>query len=899
VTLAGDGSGAFAYRVSIDTCPNAIVSLPAMTAAASTNVAARLDGLRLQGQKFSVNANPITCDLKVGGLTITAVDCDGEWSATFDRLPSNVTWLADNVDENDTTIPVASTAGFAASGYVWIDNECIYYASKDATNFLGCTRGALSDDADAATYHYITDGERLRTPEVTDWPDQWEGKRVRIYRYQETDSLTGDGTQVYLGTINTQPQFDGVQWTFGVDPITSILKQTLGADLADASYPRGILYPPEHPLTLIIREANGTSLSGAGFTTSTVATAVLTGFWETQEAFVEALQDEIDAAQTAASQTNLVKAVSDGDVGWHLQYTTLAGGSARAIAIGFRLGGRGGEVSLVDSAYGGPSGEPQSTTGAYFSSVAASTTYYFWQSPDEYAVATLTPHLVGATGIPGAGSVPRGIVDITNGDQQIYLGGASSISTLSNAIMIEWEPTGEATNQVSDSYSLSSYTAASRLLALSGLDFALGEGSTTAQRFWTSASMPSIRFGLTLSEFGGLPLGSLGFMQTITNNQQQMSTLGVVPQLREADWDPVEWRAVAITGQPGLVTRRWYETFSPIEMGAIVREELKLSRAFLAVDSTGRMVPKRMRLPVATELSGSATIDQDTLLTDETLLSHEVSGLGMINDVALLTGYDPKEDKFTGRTIKVRDVASYGKSPSVRQLRIAPKSRYLGPPITDADAVAIAAGIFGTFAGTYAVDTIDAAMHDSVEVGDAVVFDNPHYPDGAGAIGVTGKVGLVIGRSTGAYTPRARLTVLTTRQKLGGYAPSADVLASADEGGDMWSMTVSNNTCPSGTNNSDWFAVADRVRVIEMNTATATVVVGAVVSVNDDGDEIFVQFDSAWGGSSSGTGLWYLTMADSDDAALAETQKRFCSIADSDGIVQYDSGDEPAFRFGA
>ena len=51
------------------------------------------------------------------------------------------TTLSAGIDDIVTTIPVVSTANFASSGLITIDSEIIKYASKDATNFLSCTRG--------------------------------------------------------------------------------------------------------------------------------------------------------------------------------------------------------------------------------------------------------------------------------------------------------------------------------------------------------------------------------------------------------------------------------------------------------------------------------------------------------------------------------------------------------------------------------------------------------------------------------------------------------------------------------------------------------------------------------------------------------------------------------------
>lgn len=51
------------------------------------------------------------------------------------------TTLDGAIDDTMTTITVASTSSFAASGVIAIDNELISYTAKTATDFTGCTRG--------------------------------------------------------------------------------------------------------------------------------------------------------------------------------------------------------------------------------------------------------------------------------------------------------------------------------------------------------------------------------------------------------------------------------------------------------------------------------------------------------------------------------------------------------------------------------------------------------------------------------------------------------------------------------------------------------------------------------------------------------------------------------------
>ncbi len=898
MSFATVGSATLAYRVQIDGCPVEAVIRPEMERVASAGVAARSDGLKLEGQKFKVTCDPISSKLTAGSLAVTIVDVDNAWSEVFGKSPTNTTWLTLNIDDNDTTVRVASTAGFAASGYIWIDSECIAYTSKHANgiDFLGCTRASLSEDTDAATYHYVTDGAGLRNPEVTDWPVLWEQRRVRVFRYDEGDSPTGDGTQCYLGMISTAPRFNGVAWTFGVDSIASILDQSVGADLNAPGYPRGIYYPPESPLAFQIIENATTVIGGAPALRALVN---LTGFFETQQAFVESLNTTIATQQSGAGQLNLVTAIADGDFGWHMEVRTAAGGSAKAVIIrGGTSGGRvGGLLSKVDSSMGASDGGPQLVSGrAVDGSVTASTTYFYWPSPAEITgtVATVT-HFSEATGVPGAGSVPRGIFSVGYETPTIYLGGGATLNSAISSILIEWPSLDGAGEDVSDVYSLADYDSASRKLEISGLDFTLGEPS--GRRAFTNVSLPSIRFGLTIAP-GVLFPSTYYFLRGINDLQQQYSPLGVVPQLREGDWDRVAWFAAAHRGQGPLVTQRGYSLFAPVSLGDVVRPELLLAQCFLSVNSTGQLVPKALRLPVGSEYSATAEIDQDTLLTDEALVLIESSGLGQVNTVVMKTGYDPQEDKYKGRTIQVRDVAAFGQSPAVRAVQILPKSGYNGPTITDEDAVRCASGIFGALAGPYQSVTLDAAMAAGVEAGDPIVFSNPHFPDDDGALGVTGKGCLTYSIEREAYSPRTTISGLTTPQKLGGYAPAFKITAADDLGGNQWEINgFETDFLPGGSTLEDFFAADDRVKVMEINATTATVVVGTVVSVSPD--DMFVQFDGAWGGEASGSAWWILTIANSDDADLVDTQRRFCHIANAAGAIEYDGETATAFRFNA
>ena len=881
MTLLGDGSGTLAYRVSIDGCPNNPVTHPEMAVGVYSPFPYRTDGLILRGEKFEATADPIACKLTVSSLNVKVADIGAAWSAIFDKAPQNTTWLTADVTSFATTIPVNSTSGFPAAGYIWVDSECIEYTSVNATNFLVCTRGVLSSDSDSATYHYVTDGTRQRSPEVTDWPVLWEGRRVRVFRYEESDLLTGDGTQCYLGVISTSPRFDGKIWSFTVDPIASILNQMLGSDLSEAVYPRGIYYSPANPWSATFYKAHDAPfpLSPAG-PTGLPAPVRLAGFFEDQEAWCRALTTAIQASTALywLSTSQVVTAVSDGPSGWHLQYTTSAGANARAVSIDS------GNGSAIDHSMG-QGNYPQNIDGSVATFVVAETTYYFFPAGLR-AVATGSPPGLGATGanvvVPNAGSVPRGSLRLSGSDAErtLYLGGSSPISSFVGAASVDM------TGLEQTEHSVQSADAGTRSIVLRTMpEF------PRPWYYFSAGDLPEVRFGLLLTtDPDGTSVYDL--IQRIITSQSQYSTLGVCPMLRANDVDSANWYITAVAGQPELVTRRYFSTFAPIALMDIVRPELQLAGCFLSINATGQLVPKRIRLAVASELSATATVGQTTLLTDDLFVSHEIAGLGQVNQTLLRTGYNAREDKWSGRQYITRDVPSFGQSPTVRQVAIEPKSEYRGSDITEDDVVQMSAGYFGAFGGAYAVDTMDVALHGDVSLGDPLAFEHPHLPDETGVLGLTGAVGLVISRSQEAYSPRVRVSMLTTRQKLGGYAPSAQITFWTLVTGNEYTLLLNTATLPAANGWSGWFAVGDRVKRVQFDTSSTTPVAGTITGTSVT--TVTVLFDSP-----PGTPTAYLTMADSTDASLATTQRRFTSVAASDGIVDYASNDKPAFRMGA
>lgn len=889
MTFSATGSGTIAYRLVIDGCPYEAVTLaemerePVIGADWVSYAAARYDGLIMRDTRFSAKADPVQCKLEVGGIEFKIVDVAQRWSRLFDLPATATTWLTGDVSSLASSMPVASTTGFeSGGGLIWIDGEAMSYSGVDATHFTGCTRGLLSPDADAASYHYTSDGIRLRNPEVTNWPVLWEGRRVYVYRYDEGDSLTGNGTQIYRGVITTAPRFDGTTWTIGVDSIVTILEQTFGEDLAVPLQPRGIHYPDTAPLYIQWEQWPTGSIGSAVF-----GSVSLSGQWENQEDFCDDLSTALGQSLTDFGGTGTFTAVSEGSGGWHIKYTTAATAKQCRIRV----------TSPIDPPLGcseGPlhpsvPGAALVPPGLYGTlqkyntdpigdftgggALSASTDYYFYR-----------PCINGVFQDEPRGSVPRGIWAWpgSTDSMTIYLDSATPIPDTANCIVATG--TDPAGVEYSDIYEAASIDSATRSLVITP------HSPSATRSFVNNDGLPSFRIGLLLqtTEFP-LATSIAGVLNFITTNQQQFSPLGILPSLRLDDWydnTSNDWHVI-ISAKPPIVSSRIFVTFSPTSLGDLVREELKAAGCFLGIDSTGRLKPVELALPASSQAASVATIDADTLLTDKARVAHEVSGLGQVNQVVYKDGYDPVADDWTGDTFTVRDVSAFGQSSQSRPQQIEQRSQYVGgTPVTQADVVNLAAPILGALSGSYAIDTIDASKSDPVQVGEPIIFDCPYLITGDGAIdadqyptgsiGALGRVGQVIGKEWGAYSPRVRFTVLNTKQRVAGYAPAGLITAQAEGGGGNWTLTIDPSLFPTGTTAEDFWAVGDYARIAKFNNATSGYVDGTVLAVTGNSVNMIV----TW---TPGASTWYLTIP--SGGGLVTTQYRYCIVANSSGII--------------
>jgi hypothetical protein len=81
--------------------------------------------------------------------------------------------LASNIGPNETTIPLSSTVGLPATGYVTIDNETINYTNTTGTDLLNCIRGQNGTNASSHLANAVVTAPEL--PNINVWPAPDQG----------------------------------------------------------------------------------------------------------------------------------------------------------------------------------------------------------------------------------------------------------------------------------------------------------------------------------------------------------------------------------------------------------------------------------------------------------------------------------------------------------------------------------------------------------------------------------------------------------------------------------------------------------------------------------------------------------------------------------------------------
>lgn len=867
--IKATGRGRLKARLSIEGIGYEFVTHSDMVTTAADG-RERVYGLSIDGVKLTQRADLIGAKIDAMGAQFRVTDYGGKATLAFAGMPTLSTWMTADTTAAATSGIVLSSTSWPTSGRIWIDSEVIEYSSRLGDNeFNGFTRGVWDTLAQS---HYAPDGAFLRYPEVSNGPTVLSGKRVRLFVYGEGDSPTGDGTQAWLGMMASDPRMDGPAWTILVDPISRVLEQEVGGDLGDPVTPRGVYLPGGLSLQLRrVPYSSGatTALPEPGLVPDSNGALIelAPAFFETQQDFLAALQTQIDAAISGWAGIVSISALPDERTGAY-RFEVQTGTSQDGVRIQQGSTWFGCEPSF-DGLMQNAGAEHDSRNGV--NAMGASTTYFAFPKID----------------LSGAGAVPRGVFNRSRNlggmtpFRRVYLGGTTSVSNLSVALVKWVKPDGE----VDSEHTISALSTSDRYIELAGGDI---RGDETVA--YTPDLLPEIRLGREYSAYPST--GVYNLLKTIEEDCPDFLNTGAMPMLQAGDWDSAAVLA-AYDGASALATGRKYSTLKSVKLIDFVAPDLQLAGLHLAIDSSGKLTVKRTRLGSATELT-TFSITASNLITDEGLPVFERGAVGQYAELVLRDGYDPIEDKTTLMPVRVRDVAAYGRNPMARSIVIEPKSAPLFGRVANEDVVELASRILGVFGGPYSYVTVVVPLTAfDVVIGDAVSITTTHMPSSDGTRGVTDLVGIVTARSVDLYGARIELTALVSNARIAGYAPSCVVSTQTNTGGDKWAITIDTALFTSGDTVDRHFVEEDRVQVYRYDSATAGTVQGIVTGVNTSSNIVNVNFDAAW---TPGADEWVLTHDDSDVATATSNQRRYAIQASSIGIIDWDPDPDTAAR---
>jgi hypothetical protein len=876
------GSGRLRFRVSIDGIPVEFVTSKEMETTVSGRT--RYVGLNTDGIKIGER-----CDLVLGKLTaesmrIKIADVNKRATALFAKKPTAVTYLAASMDDADTSMTVLGTDAFPSSGNLYIDTETIAYDSKDATHFLDLTRTRFGSNAQ---YHYTVDGERQAYPEVADWPSIYVGRRCRLYVYGDGDSPTGNGTQIWVGIVRTEPRYDGGRWSFGLDPPTSLFSQKLGADLKDPTGIRGIYYPATAPLIVSIVEFD-TDFNGSDI--QAVVRFAKSGFWEDQRSFLTSLNANIQTALAAPDDGTFtqtaVYAIEWGS-SWAVRFDTDAA-SAKYMQIT--------TTSAIDSHLREYPIDTSDPTGPQIDTVATSRAYQYL--PTNEAFGSVPRAVFGA--YPPSSSIARDLDDAKKFDVnpdtypsfRIYLGGGSSITSNTSAVQVEWKSSGNDSDSAgSETFIVNDIDARSSANRSVDLSRPPTINSLAGVQWYAYAGgeMPQIRQGRS---YGSGNFADFLAAVTDIGDTAEYLNLGAWVDLTVTDIDVSgsTTEIDAATGSSPFANSRGYSVFGEVTLDELIQQECRLAGVFPCLASTGQITFRRLRHAAPAEVV-DAEITATSAIVDDQWLTWEPSALGMFNTVVLRTGYDPIEDDHKGTVWNLRDVAAFGKQPVANTLEIKPYST--DPPTLGLDFTTlapIASRLFSVFAGSYALLHVEVPLtHFHVLLGDVVSITWAKVPNAEGTLGVTDKTGIVVGREWMLREAKGKLTILTTDRKIGGYAPSFKIdgsITGADASTGPFTVAAASGYLPTGTDTTDFWVIGDKIRLLRWDSTTSTSVLGTITSVPGGGQLIFTT-DSNWTHSA---GSWFLDPQIST-SITADNQKVDVFIANANSTLDFGGGD--------
>lgn len=784
-------------------------------------------------------------DIRVSDIGLRADGTGGLATALFAQQDDLVgSWITADVSTAATTVSVASTAGFPASGFLYLGRETMAYTSTTSTSFAVGSAANRGRFGSPVQHHWFTgDGNAaIANPQVTSGPPEIIGRTATVWLLEVSPAgVVTAGELAFYGSVGTGVVLsdDGEAWTLRIDHLIRRLTIPLRGETVNVSgythnAPEGNRGPG--------------SVNGA-----------LQAWCPTYDYAENSSRDLVNVY----TLTRAAAAPDNG--GWHadaesyVRDLSLATSTAGHPAARYSLQGDGKLRIVTDLS-------PTDTLtigwpwdrGRDFDTLSAGTTFYLSGKPfpaawvpvfsqsrvylnaSDYARVPVTPSFTGATvyyALACEGANDRiNYARITS-----KASGSGLYWVVCDAV--ERDPSLVDTLGLIAPGFIITEPVAARVVCYVRADDWITAIEALVESFDTSLA------------------------ETLSDAFDFTDMRAVVARFPEG---------------PYARAREYVVDLTESVLDVLVRE-CRLNGYCLTLKS-GRISIVRVADFAQTEET-TASLSTADLHAEHPLPSYARGLDGIVNAVSISA---PEPLNITVNVVDATSLSAYGAGRSRIEVR-AP--RQVGGTVVNPAAeylrlAAQAMQILGPIRYPYETLTITTPAHKlGIGVGDLVAATLWRVPDQSAARGITSAVVQIVGREPALYDDgdaRVTFTARMSPRNIRGWAPSALVAGAGISGANITLDTTTFGAAgfaPSGTDGgATWFEVDDVVRLVQIGTTsptastqhTVTGVSGAVVTVTPAPNATFTGL--------AGTPLTVLVIAD-DWSAASVNQKRFAYLA--------------------
>ncbi len=803
-----------------------------------------------------------------------------------------------------------------------LSNSTVYHMGSEAI-LIGTwptitTRGYYSS---IDQWHYAP-AAGSPDPPLYIWsrPPTMEGRRAYLYVWGSGDSAAATGTVIWRGVVRRPPRLarDGITWEISCGGIVEILKQRIAGDVKVA-HPVGIYH--HSSCAVRIRMQYG----------GTVGDPVMLVGWKADEtAMMEWISDALEAELANLGADTFIESMKmdrDADDSYRLSFrTTASGQDTFTMELSSPIiGGMADNVDLWINASTGDAVDgfnvELSTTATYYALLRRPHEVFF--DPNKRSTATLSAPLDVVSPLGYAHTIMRMAPMWRGSPQPFPLRGDrwQTIDASDIANNPPWRIYVDTDMDGTEAIAIPNTDNPSGIYTLRG--GGNGTGFSAVNDAYYVEVEPYFRPG-AWPEFGNADEGFMGFLTSGTEikarrsyggNQTVFSFLQILKSLaidfgNKGDTPFVTSEDLTAWGPNGVnltdIALRDYVFYGPVELDAMLLEELKLINFIERIDGDGKL--DAIPLPPLTStapVDATHTLDSDDIVTPADSYGDwpgwEPQRDGRITTVKIQEEWDPYTDEWTDEPRVIVDAlaVAISKTRGKAVTEIKPYSRrssrtnsQVSMSLAD-ERETLGRRYLAMFAKDYDVVRLAVPFTKfDVLCGDIVSVTHRHIPDGEGQRGLTGRRGIVIERSW-PLNPKGDghgyLTVMLADDAKVGYAPSALVTAQTNTAGTTWAITcsVANALNVAWSTNDDGlclehFADGDFVRVVKLDDSAAPTEVTGTVSgtPNAAAGTVTVVLDGAW---TPGAFTWVLEFQEDTSGSLATTaQRKYAYVADAD-----------------